>query len=303
MGFNISALPQYVDQTSKTLLVDTVFGNQTATVLKNAGSVTLGVKGQYALQLLSTDVALQNSTGCGRTPSGNANFTQAIITVYPLKDEQNLCPKPLENAWMVQYLTKGQTYTEALFANEIMQARAAKIAQENEKLLWQGDTVAQSGSTTLGKFDGFIKQIGAGAYIPLTGGTIASGATVIEKLQAAFLATPSKITEQADAVIFVGTDVFNEYNVALANKNIYKPTEDHYLFGTSMKLVPVDGLNGTRKIYIGRLRSFQMATDLLGESEKATMEYSIETQNIYMDFHYALGVKPVYVNEIGVATV
>lgn len=303
MSFNISALPQYVDQTSKKLLVDTVFGNQTATVLKDAGSVTLGVKGQYALQLLSTDVALQNSTGCGRTPSGNANFTQAIITVYPLKDEQNLCPKPLENTWMVQYLTKGQTYTESIFANEIMQARALKIAQENEKLIWQGDSVAQSGSTTLGKFDGFAKQIKAGAYIPLTGGTIASGATVVEKLQGAFLATPSKITEQADAVMFLGTDVYNEYNVALALKNLFHPSADKTLFGTTIKLVPVDGLNGTRGVYVGRLRSFQLATDLLGESEKASMEYSIETQNIYMDFHYALGVKPVYVNEIGVATV
>lgn len=299
MAFNISALPNYVDQTSKTLLVDTVFGNQTATILKNAGSVTLGVKGTVALQLLSTDVSIQNATGCGRTPTGDATFTQAYITVVPLKDEQNLCPKPLENKWMVQYLSKGQTYTEALFANEIMSARAAKIAQENEKLIWQGDTVAQSGSTTLGKFDGFVKQFATGS-ISLSGAT---GSTVVEKLQNAYLLTPSKITEQSDAVIFIGTDVFNEYNVALANKNIFKSTEDKTLFGTSIKLVPVDGLNGTRKAYIGRLRSFQLATDLMGEEDKATMSYSIETQNIYMDYHYALGCKAIYVNEVGVATV
>ncbi len=303
MSFNISTLPQYIDQTSKQLLVDTVFGNQTATILKDAGSVTLGVKGQYALQLLSTDVTLQAGNVCGRSATGNANFSQAVLTVHPLKDEQNLCNKPLENTWMVQYLTKGQTYTEALFANEIMAARAAKIAQENEKLIWLGDTVNQSGSTTLKQFDGFVKQIKAGAYVPLTGGTIATGATVVERLQGAFLATPSKITEQPDAVIFIGTDVFNEYTVALANKNIYKPIEDKTLFGTTGKLVPVDGLIGTRNAFVGRLRSFQMGTDLLGEEDKATMQYSIETQNIYMDFHFALGVVPVYINEIGVATV
>jgi len=303
MAFNISALPQYVDQTSKQLLVDTVFGNQTATILKDAGSVTLGVKGQYALQLLSTDVSLQANTGCGRNPTGNANFSQAVLTVHPIKDEQNLCNKPLENTWMVQYLTKGQTYTEALFANEIMSARALKIAQESEKVIWQGDVVAQSGSTTLGRFDGFVKQIKAGAYIVLTGGTIATGATVVERLQGAFLGTPSKITEQSDAVIFIGTDVYNEYTVALAQKNLYHPSEDKILFGTSIKLVPVDGLIGTRNAFVGRLRSFQMGTDLLGEEDRATMQYSIETQSIYMDFHFALGVVPVYINEIGVATV
>jgi len=303
MAFVISSLPQYVDQTSKQLLVDTVFGNQTASILKDAGSVTLGVKGQYALQLLSTDVTLQAAGSCGRNATGNATFSQATLTVHPLKDEQNLCNKPLENSWMVQYLTQGQQYTEALFANQIMQNRSLKIAQENEKLIWQGDTVAQSGNTTLKQFDGFVKQIKAGSYIVLTGGTIASGATVVERLQGAFLTMPSKITTQADAVIWIGSDVFNEYTVALSNKNIYKPTEDKTLFGASIKLVPVDGLNGTRNAIVGRLRSFQMGTDLLGESDKATMQYSIETQNIYMDFHYALGVVPVYISEIGVATV
>jgi len=300
MAFNISSLPQYIDQTSKQLLVDTVFGNQTATILKDAGSVTLGVKGQFALQLLSTDVTLQSATSCGRSNTGNANFSQVILTVHPLKDEQNLCNKPLENTWMVQYLTKGQDYTEAAFAQDIMSARALKIAQENEKLIWQGDTVVQSGNTTLKQFDGFVKQIAAGSYISLSGAT---GSTTLQKLQNGFLGMPTKITSQSDAVIFVGTDVYNESVLNLANANIYKPTEDKSLYGTTGKLVPVDGLIGTRKVYYGRLRSFQLGTDLIGESDIASMQYSIETQNIYMDFHYALGVVPVYINEVGVATV
>jgi hypothetical protein len=300
MSFNVSSLPQYVDQSSKDLLVDTVFGNQTASILKDAGSVNYGVKGQKAIQLLSTDVTIQSAGSCGRNSTGNANFTQAILTVKPLKDEQDLCNKDLENKWLGQFLSKGQTYTEALFANEIMSARAAKIAQENEKLLWQGDTVVQSGSTTLKQLDGFMKQIAAGAYISLSGAT---GTTIVERLQAAFLAMPSKVTEQSDAVIFLSTALFNEYTIALAQKNIYKPTEDKTLFGASIKLVPVDGLNGFRTIYIGRLRSFQLGTDLLGEEDKASLYYSNEKQLIYMDFHWALGVVPVYINEIGVATV
>lgn len=303
MSFNVSSLPQYVDQSSKELLVDTVFGNQTASVLKDAGSVSYGVKGQKAIQLLSTDVTLQAAGSCGRSATGNANFTQAIVIVKPLKDEQNLCNKDIENKWLGQFLSKGQTYTEALFANEIMQARALKIAQENEKLIWQGDTVVQSGNTTLKQLDGYIKQIAAGAFIALTGGTIASGATIVERLQGSFLAMPSKITEQSDAVIFLSTALYNEYTIALAGKNLYHPSADKTLFGASIKLVPVDGLNGLRTIYVGRLRSFQMATDLLGEEDKATMIYSNETQNIYMDFHWALGVVPVYISEIGVATV
>ena len=299
MGFNVSSLPAYVSQKSNELIVDTVFGAQTAKILKDAGSVQLGVKGSQAIQLMQADVTLQSGGSCGRNPQGNANFSQAIITVSPLKDEQNYCNKDLENKWMVEYLTKGQTYSEALFAAQIMQARAAKIAQENEKLMWIGDTTI-TGSTNYNKIDGFAKQILAGAYISLSGAT---GSTVVQKLQNAFLLTPVKITEQADAVIFLGTDVYNEYTVVLANLNIYKPTEDKTLFGTTIKLVPVDGLNGTRKIFVGRLRSFVMGCDLLDEADKATMFYSNETQNIYMDFHYALGVKPVYVNEIGYTTV
>lgn len=300
--FNISKLPDYVDQTSKTLLVQSVFGNQTASVLKDAGSVTIGLKGKAAINLLAQDVNIQTSYGCGRTPMGDTTFSQAYITVTPLKDEENLCPKPLENKWTVQYLSKSQTYTEALFANEIMAARADLIAQANEVLLWQGNTTA-SGSTNLNKLDGFIVQIKASNAVVITGGTVASGATVIEKLQALFIAAPSKITAQSDAVMFLGTDVYNEYKMALAVRNLFKPDSDMNLWGANIKLVPVDGLIGTRMVFAGRLRSFQMGTDILGEEDKATMQYSIETQNIYMDFHWALGVTVVYANEISYATV
>jgi len=304
MAFNVSSLPQYVDQSSNKLIVETLFGSQTAKLLKDAGSIQLGVKGSAAVQLMNVDSTIQSGAACGRSAAGSANFSQAIITVVPLKDEQNFCNKDLENKWMVEFLTKGQTYSEALFANEIMSARASKIAQELEIGYWKGD-VSITGTSNYNKFDGFSKKIKAGAKITL--GAVA-GTTIVEKLQNIFLGMPSKIRTADDFRIFIGADIMGEYTVALANKNIFKPVDDLTLFGTTAKLAVVDGLNSNgvgvnREVFAGRLRSFVLGADLLGEEEKATMYYSPESQNVYMDFHFSAGVVPIYVSEIGYATV
>lgn len=300
MAYNVSQLPNYIDQSSKTFVVDSLFGNQTASVLRDAGSITLGLKGTSAIQLMDQDINIQTNYNCGRNPLGNVNLSQAYITVVPLMDNLNLCPKILEQKFTVQYLSKGQNYTEALFANEIVNQRSAKIAEANEILMWQGDTTI-SGATNLNKFDGFIKQVKASnaLKVALTGAT--SGATVVERLQNMFLAAPSKVTSQSDAVIFVGTDVYNEYTIALTNKNIFKDPADKVMFGGAIKLVPVDGLNGTRLAFLGRLRSFQIGLDLLGEDDKAIVEYSMETRQVYIDYYFALGVTLLFPNEISYA--
>lgn len=289
MALNLAGLADYVRQNSTEFVVKSIMTGNTIEFLKNEGHVMVGIKGTEAIPLLDSDVNIQDGASCGRTPLGNTTFTDAKITVVPLKDEQNFCPKAFEKKWMVEYLTQGQTYTELQFANDIMGVRAGKIAEQNEKSVWQGDTA--SADANLNKYDGFIKKLGATADLP-------TASTLLESLQLALLTVPQEVKNQSDFVIFLSQEDLEQINIELANKNIYKETSDSKLFGTMARLQAVGGLNGTGKFYFGRSRSFIVGTDLLGEEDSAEMEYSIETKHIYMDFHFALGVQVVYPLEV-----
>lgn len=293
MALNLSALPDYVSQKSKDFITEAVLGSQTVGILKNAGAVQFGVKGTAAVNTLSVSVNFQDGSGCGRSPIGDTTISQPNITVKAIKDEQNYCPKAYEGKWTGEFLTKGQTYSELLFAQEIMTARAAKIAQENEKAVWQSD-VTLTGSTNLNKFDGFIKQVKASSANNIT----ASGSTVVEKLQNLFIKAPKVTSTSTEAVIFIGTDKYQEYVMAMAAKNLYNPTADKTLFGATAKLEPVDGLIGTGFALYAKPQHLIYGTDLLGEEEKAEMVYSVETKQIYMDFAWAMGTKPVMTAEM-----
>lgn len=298
MALNLSGLPDYVSQKSKELVKDAVLGAQTIEVLKAAGAVQFGIKGKQAVNTLSADVNLQDGSDCGRNPVGDTTIGQAIIEVKPIKDEQNFCVRAYQNKFTGEFLTKGQTYSELLFAQDFMEARASKIAETNEKLIWQGDT-SITGTTNMKRIDGFVKQIKASAAQNVT----STGSTIVEKLQHFFLAAPKVTSTSTDAVIFIGTDKYQEYLVALANKNIYKPIEDKTLFGTTAKLQPVDGLIGANFATYAKPENLIFGTDMLGEEEKAEMKHSIETGQIYVDFHYAMGVVPVKTFQMAYTTI
>lgn len=303
MGLNLTQLVDYVNQDSRQFLLDSIYESNTAKALKDAGQVMVGVKGKTAIQTLTNTVLFQDATAtCARTPAGSTTFGQYFVTPKPLKEQSNYCPKAMEQKWMNQYLSKGQTYTELLFGTEIMNDRAAEIASANEFLAWQG-SVAYTGATpNLNMIDGYLTQIKAASAVT-TNLNAVTGATVVEKLQAIYLAVSPKVRVQKDFIIWIGQDVYEEYLIALTNKNIFRATDDNTIYGTPGKFIVVNGLIGTRTIVAGRLRSFFMATDMIGEEDSAKMQYSIETTQIYVDFAWSLGVSITYPSELVIATV
>ena len=295
MALNLTGLPDYVSQKSQEFVKDAVLGAQTIKLLQSAGSVQFGIKSKAAINTLSVGVNVQSDLDCSRNPIGDTTIGQAIIEVHPLKDEQNYCPKKYENKWTGEYLTKGSVYTELLFAQDFMAARAEKIAEFNENHIWQGD-VASTGST-YNKYDGFIKLIKASSAKSIT----ASGATVDAKLQDAFLKAPIVTTSSPDVKMFVGMDTYNAYLAAVNNKNYFQSVEDKTVRGTTIKLEPLAGLNGTGFVLIATPDMLVYGTDMLGEEESATMEYSIETKQIYVDFHWKSGVQIVKASQMAYA--
>ncbi|HLS53715.1 MAG TPA: hypothetical protein VK031_07060, partial [Tissierellaceae bacterium] len=161
----------------------------------------VGVKGKEAIQILDADVAIQSNESCGRTASGDTSFSQAILEVVPLADFQNYCPKDFEKKWMSQYLTKGQHYTELLFAEDMMNVRASLLAKANEKLIWQGDT--DEVDTNLNKFDGVLKQLEDAG---VTATDLSAETDVVAQLQAIVAGADADGVGSGDFTIFLGKD-------------------------------------------------------------------------------------------------
>jgi len=182
-----------------------------------------------------------------------------------------------------------------------MDIRSGKISEQVEQLIWQGDTSLSSGN--LKWINGILKQITSGTAGTNYTNIDSTKTTVLEQLQEAYSKMPIKARKAADFKIFIGEDMYDSYVADLAKLNIFKPVEDTKLYGTSAVLVPTAGLNGTYKIVATRLSNLQLGLDLESDLDKASLRFSNETEQWYMDFHFAVGVAIVYTaaSEIGYA--
>lgn len=296
MAITITKAQDYIKPISQEMATKAVVNSKTAKLLIDNKAVQTGVKGSAAILKMDADVNLQDGSGCARNPLGSALLSDKKIVVTPLKDEQNFCPKTVYNSYFVEAIAKGQSPDSETFipdfVKSIMEYRAAKINLAVENLLWQGNTAL---TTSLKWIDGIIKQVKAGTYITLT----ATGSTIVEKLQAAYLSMPVEVRSQEDFRIFIGEDIYAQYLIALANKNIYKPTDDFTLFGTIAKLFPTPGLNASNEIIAARISNFHLGLDGDSETDYADLKLSVETNQWYQDFHFAVGVAVVYTEEVG----
>lgn len=309
MGFNISGLSSYVAHIDPVLFSKSVAGARTAADLISAGSVVFG-KGTVAIRTMNLDANFQSGDdSCARNASGDIVLGNTTMDIVRIKDEKNLCFQDLENTYYAMLVNGSIQPSEegpnADFANAIVDARVSKLAEVNEKALWQSDTglTASFGSdyTNYNKYNGILKQASTcSGAIALT----ASGSTLVEKLQNAVLAMPVKVSSASDFRLAIGQDTYNAYLVALAGKNIYKPTDDQTVFGTTARLWVVPGLNGTGKIVGVRLSNLRLGMASQSDLDRVELEYLKDStfHGWTSDVYFSIGVKIIECTEIGYGT-
>lgn len=302
MSLSVTQVNSIIPAISRDMATKAVADSQTAKLLASNGALQTGVKGTAAILKLSQDVNLQSGVGCGaRNPLGTTALSNGTITVVRIKDESNVCPDALYNSYYSYAIGKGQdprSQGDLLpdFLRNVLELKSAELNLAVENLLWNGDT-SISGTSNLKYINGILKQLAGGSPIAIS----EAGDTLVEKLQSVHLAMPVEIRSKSDYRIFVGTDMYDSYIVALANKNIYKPTDDFKLFGTTATLVPVTGLNGSNKVVATRISNFQLGMDGDDEIDKVLWNFSTETNQYYMDFRFAVGIAVIYTDQVGLA--
>ena len=311
MGFNVSALADYTEQNAALLVTSSVLGAKTASLIKSAGNVMVGVKSSETINIMDTDAIFQSGGSCGFTASGSTTFTQRTVTVGKIKVNEALCPKDLEAKYLQKALPTGSMYDSIPFEQEFADKKAKTIAAQLETAIWQGDT--DSVNVNLNKFDGLVKLVGAASgVVAANASTYISGAplssitaaNVISIFDGVYAAIPAKVVAAEDMTIFCGQDLFRTYTIALKNANSFhysvdaKADGEFVLPGTMIKVVAVAGLNGTNKVYAMRLSNAFLGTDLLNEEEKFEIFYAKEADQVRFVSEFKMGVNIAFPDEV-----
>jgi len=318
MAYNVTGLAAYTKQNVDLLVKNSVFEARTQKEILALGNVRVGVKSSEAIGRMDTDVFFQDDSACGFNASGTTTFTQRTLTVGKVKVNEILCDKDLEPYYTQQALKAGGEYTTAAFAADYTDQKAKKIAEAIEVALWQANATGSAGTNgLLNKFDG-IKTIIAAAggsvvNANTTGfyGTPATGitSTTIAKnaINAVIKGLPAKIKGKDDVRIFCGWDVFAYLIQAYVDANLFhfapdaKIDDNSAAFtvpGTSYKVIPVHGLDGTDDIYAFRMSNIFLGTDLLDEENKFWIRWSEDDENIKMTVRMKVGIQLAFVDEI-----
>jgi hypothetical protein len=312
MAFDVSTLAAYTKDNWKELVTSSVLGSKTANLIKSQGNVLVGVKSAENITIMDTDAFFQSGTNCGFNASGTTTFTQRAVTVGKIKINEALCLKDLESKFLQNALPQGSRYTDMIFAEQYSNRKAEKVAEQMEIALWQGDTASANGN--LNKFDGLLKLITAASTAVtdantstyITGGPIAAitVSNVISVFDAIYTAIPAKVVAKDDITIFCGMDVFRLYTIALKNANLFaynldiKADSEFFLPGTTVKVVAVQGLNGTNDLVAARISNLFMGTDLLNEEERFEIFYAKEADQIRYVNEFKAGINFAFPDEI-----
>lgn len=308
MGLNLNGLANYVKENEQQLATSLVFKPKTAQLIEGAGNVMVGVKSSETINVMETDAVFQAGGTCGFNASGTTTFTQRTVTPGKIKVNESICPKTFEAKYTQKALRAGSTYDYMPFADEFTAKKIELIGKQLEIALWQGDTA--SGNGNLNKFNGLLKLI-APAGVPVAGvidgnpGNIAtlSSDNIIAVVDEIYTLIPADIIANGDVVIFAGMDAFRMYTVALKEANLFhyavESTDFEILIpGTSVRLIAVNGLNGTDKLVATRLSNLYLGVDLLNEEERFELFYAKEADEMRFVAEFKMGVNYAFPTEI-----
>ena len=294
MAFSLASLTAYTDQERLPLITKAVFSARTASLFTKQ----VGIKSAATLNLMDTDAALAAGTACGWTAAGTTTFSQRNITVAPMKVQEALCPRSLEQYWMQSQLTQGSTYDGVPFEQAFAEQKALRIAEALENAIWSGSTLVT----------GLLTILNAASGSTVSGNTAAiSGSitttNVISIFDNIYTRIPQAILTRNDLVIFCGWDTFRTligglkssasvlYNQVdlqgLADGDIIYP-------GTNVRVVAVPGLLTYNRLVCSYLGNFFYGTDLLSDEENFSLWYSQDNDEVRFQAAFKVGVQVAY---------
>ena len=180
----------------------------------NDGGVTVmpNVKFKSIVQKVATGSLIADST-CDFTAASSVTLTERIIQPKELQVNLQLCKKDFIDTW--QSIQMGYSAFDVLpksFADYLIAHVAAKVADENETLIWQGD------DANAGEYDGFLKTIDAdGDVLDVAGvgAVVLDKSNIITNLEKVVDLIPSALYGKDELYLYMGNAAAKFYIQAL----------------------------------------------------------------------------------------
>ena len=292
MALNVSTLTNYVEEKRLPLIAKSFLSGKTIDLIQ----LETGVLQDTALNLVSASVDFGDGATCGWNATDGVALSQRILKPTFLKVNQSFCDKSLLKKW-ASYEVKLAAGREQLpFEESFMAEIANAISESIEKLVWQGD------STNDNEPDGFLKILGA-VSSGVVSATWSAGTTAYNRIKTVYNAIPANIIDKEDTVIFVGEETYREFIQDLVAANLYHFSPDYkageyMLPGTAIRVIAVNGLNGTGKIVAGRLSNFFYGVGAEDDKDTFDFWYSQDNREFRLAVYFAMAVQVAYPNEI-----
>ena len=296
MSFSLGTLTAYTEQQRLPLITKAVFSARTAALFTKQ----VGVKSAAALNLMDTDAALAAGTACGWTAAGTTTFTQRNITVAPMKVQEALCPRSLEQYWMQSQLTAGSTYDGVPFEQAFSEQKALRIAEALENAIWSGSTLVTGLLTILNAASGSTVSGNTAAVSASVGITTNNAISIFDNI---YNRIPQAILTRNDLVIFCGWDVFRTLigafkstaNVLYNQVDLQGLADGDIIYpGTNVRVVAVPGLLGYNRMVCSYLGNFFYGTDLLSDEERFELFWSRDNDEVRFQCALKIGVNVAY---------
>ena len=292
MALNVSTLSNYVEEKRLPLIAKSFLRGKTIDLIQ----IETGVLQDTALNLVSAQVEFGDGASCGWNPTEGVALSQRLLKPTFLKVNQAFCDKDLLKKW-ASYEVKLAAGREQLpFEEKFLEEIANAINESIEKLVWQGD------SSHTNEADGFLKILETGGS-GVVSATWSAGTTAYNKIKTVYNAIPANIINREDTVIFVGEETYREFIQDLVAANLYHFSPDYkageYMVpGTSIRVIAVNGLNGTGKIVAGRLSNFFYGVGAEDDKDTFDFWYSQDNREFRLAAYFAIAVQVAYPNEI-----
>lgn len=273
MAFNVSALPEYVDQSRMELIGEAFLDGKTAGLV----NLEVGVNQKTSLNLINTTAVLQDGANCSWSAQGEVLLSQRYLEPVFVKVNMALCDKDLLKKYASHEVKMAAGKETLPFEAKIMEEITKSIAEKIEHDLWQGNgELGLKGYLDILQVDGKVEaRANASAYNAIK--------TVYNKLNPA-------IVMKEDTVIFVGEDDYRAFIQDLVAANLYHFAPDYkdgeyVLPGTSVRVIAVPGLTGTSAVVGGQLSNFFYGVDAADDAQTLDVWYSKDAR----EFRIAAG--------------
>ena len=291
MAFTVTSLPNYTEQNRSALISASVLAAKSTRLFTPMPDV----KGATTLNLLDVGITFQDGASCGFEAAGNDTISQRTLTPGIVKINKSWCPKVLRTKYTVHELEIGAGRETLPFEEKLMADIIAKVGAENEKAMWQGDTVNGSGNLAL--YNGLATIINTDVTnsVITNTTTAANTDTIYDRVYAVYRLIPDEAL--ADAAIFMSYALFRELVLQLMALNLFHyersvdETMEFILPGTNTRVIGVPGMVGLNRIYAFEPEQVVYGFDAADDIETFRLWYSEDNDEFRVRLQYAAGVQ------------